>query len=350
MSRFLSGEAAALAPYTPGEQPTDTQYIKLNTNESPFPPSPKVMEVLSAAEIEKLNLYSDPTCGVLNRALAKRCGVGVENVISGNGSDEILSFAFRAFCGEGRPVAYADITYGFYKVWAAFYGLQSTVVPLREDFSLSVEDYMAVPGTLFIANPNAPTGMALPALEIRRLLEADRNRIVVVDEAYVDFGAESCVPLTKEYDNLLVVQTMSKSRSLAGGRVGFAIGSADLIADLNRVKYSFNPYNINRLSLLAGAAAVEDEAYFQSCTAAVRVNREWTAQQLTAMGFTVLPSCANFLFAKWDRISGGELYRALKERGILVRWFDADRIRDFVRITVGSKEQMEALVETLKQL
>ena len=350
MSRFLSREAAALAPYTPGEQPTDTQYIKLNTNESPFPPSPKVIEALSAAEAEKLNLYSDPTCGVLNRAIAAQYGVGLENVISGNGSDEILSFAFRAFCGEGKAVAYADITYGFYKVWAALYGLQSTVVPLREDFSLCVEDYMAVPGTLFIANPNAPTGMVVPRSEICRLLEADRDRIVVVDEAYVDFGADSCVPLTKEYDNLLVVQTMSKSRSLAGGRVGFAVGSADLIADLNRVKYSFNPYNINRLSLLAGAAAMEDEVYFQACTAAIRDNREWTAEQLKAMGFTVLPSATNFLFAKWEKIPGGELYRRLKERGILVRWFDADRIRDFVRITVGSGEQMEALVATLKEL
>ena len=350
MSRFLSCEAAAIAPYTPGEQPTDTQYIKLNTNESPFPPSPKVIEAISRAETGKLNLYSDPACGVLNRALAKRYGVGVENVISGNGSDEILSFAFRAFCGEGKGVAYADITYGFYKVWAALYGLESTVVPLREDFSLNVEDYMAVSGTVFIANPNAPTGMVVPTGDIRRLLEANPDRIVVVDEAYVDFGAESCVPLTAEYDNLLVVQTMSKSRSLAGGRVGYAIGHADLIADLNRVKYSFNPYNINRLSLLAGAAAAEDEDYFQSCTAAVRANREWTVEQLEALGFTVLPSCTNFVFAKWDRLSGGELCRALKARGILVLWFDADRIGDFVRITIGSREQMEALIETLKQL
>ena len=350
MSRFLSNEATVLAPYTPGEQPTDTQYIKLNTNESPFPPSPKVMEAVSGAEVGKLNLYSDPTCGILNRALAKRYGVGVENVISGNGSDEILSFAFRAFCGEGKGVAYADITYGFYKVWAALYGLESTVVPLREDFSLNVEDYLDFPGTIFIANPNAPTGMVLPQSDICRLLEADPDRIVVVDEAYVDFGAESCVPLTAKYDNLLVVQTMSKSRSLAGGRVGFAIGHADLIADLNRVKYSFNPYNINRLSLLAGAAAVEDEDYFQSCTAAIRDNRAWTVEQLTAMGFTVLPSATNFVFAKWDKVPGGELYRKLKERGILVRWFDADRIRDFVRITIGSREQMEALINTLKQL
>jgi len=350
MSRFLSREAAALAPYTPGEQPTDTQYIKLNTNESPFPPSPEVIKAISAAEVSKLNLYSDPTCGILNQAIAKRYGVSVENVISGNGSDEILSFAFRAFCGKERAVAYADITYGFYKVWADLYGLEKTVVPLREDFSLAVEDYLDLDATIFIANPNAPTGMVVPQSDIRRLLEADPDRIVVVDEAYVDFGSESCVPLTEEYNNLLVVQTMSKSRSLAGGRVGFAIGHADLIADLNRVKYSFNPYNINRLSLLAGTAAMEDEAYFQSCTAAIRENRTWTTEQLEALGFTVLPSATNFVFAKWDRLSGGELYRVLKAKGILVRWFDSDRIREFVRITIGSREQMEALIHTLKQL
>ena len=350
MSRFLSGEAAVLAPYTPGEQPLDMQYVKLNTNESPFPPSPKVIEAISAAEVGKLNLYSDPACGVLNRAIAARYGVALENVISGNGSDEILSFAFRAFCGAEKDVAYADITYGFYKVWAALYGLKSTVVPLREDFSLSVEDYLALDATIFIANPNAPTGMVVPQSNIRRLLEADPDRIVVVDEAYVDFGAETCVPLTAEYDNLLVVQTMSKSRSLAGGRVGFAIGHADLIADLNRVKYSFNPYNINRLSLLAGAAAMEDETYFRACTETIQANRAWTAQQLTAMGFTVLPSATNFVFAKWDKLSGGEVYRQLKARGILVRWFDSDRIRDFVRITIGSREQMEILINTLKEL
>ncbi len=350
MSRFLSDEARRLAPYTPGEQPTDAQYIKLNTNESPFPPSPKVLEAISGGEVSKLNLYSDPTCGVLNRAIAARYAVGEACVISGNGSDEILSFAFRAFCGVGRPVAYADITYGFYKVWAELYGLEKTVVPLREDFSLAVEDYFDVPGTVFLANPNAPTGMAVPRSDIRRLLESDPDRVVVVDEAYVDFGGDSCVPLTAEYDNLLVVQTMSKSRSLAGGRVGFAIGNEELIAALNRVKYSFNPYNINRLSLLAGAAAMEDEDYFQSCTAAVRENRAWLTEQLTALGVTVLPSLTNFVFVRWDKLSGGELYRALKARGILVRWFDTDRIRDYVRITIGSQTQMEALADTLKQL
>ena len=257
MSKFLSKEAARLAPYTPGEQPQDQQYIKLNTNESPFPPSPRVVKAISRAELLKLNLYSDPTCARLVEAIAKRYELQPENVLTGNGSDEILAFAFRAFCGEGKPLAYADITYGFYKSQVALFGLDAKVIPLREDFTLNVDDYMDFPGTIVIANPNAPTGMTVPREDIQRLLEADPDRVVIVDEAYVDFGAESCVPMIYRYDNLLVVQTMSKSRSLAGGRVGYALGSPALISALNRVKYSFNPYNVNRLSIVAGAAAVE---------------------------------------------------------------------------------------------
>ena len=350
MSKFLSREAGRLAPYTPGEQPQDQQYIKLNTNESPFPPSPKVVKALSRAELLKLNLYSDPTCGQLVEAIAKRYELQPENVLTGNGSDEILAFAFRAFCGEGKPLAYADITYGFYRSQVALFGLEAKVVPLREDFTLNVDDYLDFPGTIVIANPNAPTGMTVPRPDIQRLLEADPDRVVIVDEAYVDFGGESCVPMIYRYDNLLVVQTMSKSRSLAGGRVGFALGSPALISALNRVKYSFNPYNVNRLSIIAGAVAVEDEPYFQTCTAAVQNNRAWTVRELEELGFTVLPSSANFIFAKSDRLPGGELYRKLKENGILVRWFDADRIRDYVRITIGSLEQMTALVDEIARL
>jgi len=350
MSRFLSQEALRLDPYTPGEQPRDQQYIKLNTNESPFPPSPKVLEAVSQSEVGKLYLYSDPTCAALNDAIARRCGLRPENVITGNGSDEILAFAFRAFCGEGKGAAFADITYGFYEAQAALFGLEARRVPLREDFSLHVDDYLDFPGTVVIANPNAPTGMAVPVSDIRRLLERNPERVVIVDEAYVDFGAESCVPLVTEYGNLLVTQTMSKSRSLAGGRIGFALGSPELISDLNRVKYSFNPYNVNRLSILAGAAAMEDEEYFQSCRRAVQNNRAWTTEALEARGFTVLPSRANFIFAASARLPGGELYRRLKENGILVRWFDKDRIRDYVRITIGSKEQMTALIGRIDRL
>ena len=351
MSKFLSKEASRLAPYTPGEQPQDQQYVKLNTNESPFPPSPKVVKAISRAELLKLNLYSDPTCGQLVEAIAKRYELQPENVIAGNGSDEILAFAFRAFCGEGKPLAYADITYGFYKSQVALFDLDAKIIPLREDFTLNVDDYMDFPGTIVIANPNAPTGMTVSREDIQRLLEADPNRVVIVDEAYVDFGAESCVPMIYRYDNLLVVQTMSKSRSLAGGRVGFALGSAELISALNRVKYSFNPYNVNRLSIVAGAAAVEDEPYFQACCAAVRQARAWTVEELENLGFTVLPSQANFIFARSDKLSGEDLYRRLKENGVLVRWWaDSGRIQDYVRITIGSMEQMETLVDEIARL
>lgn len=350
MSRFISQEAGRLKPYTPGEQPTDQQYIKLNTNESPFPPSPRVLELLSRTETERLNLYSDPTCARMVNAIAARCGVAPEQVIAGNGSDELLSFAFRAFCGAERGAAFPDVTYGFYRVWAAYYGIDARIVPLKEDFTIDIADYLDRPETIFLANPNALTGIELPTEQIRRLLEADRDRVVVVDEAYVDFGGESCVPLVREYDNLLVVQTFSKSRNLAGARLGFAVGCPELISDLNRVKYSFNPYNVNRLSILAGAAAMEDEAYFQSCTAAIRENRAWTVAELEKLGFTILPSRANFIFAKSPDFPGGLLYRRLKERGILVRWFDEARIRDFYRITIGSAEQMARLVEEIGAL
>ena len=298
MSRFLSQEAARLAPYTPGEQPTDAQYLKLNTNESPFPPSPRVIKAVSRAELLKLNLYSDPTCSMLCEAVARRYGLQMENVLAANGSDEVLAFAFRAFCGQGKGVAYADITYGFYAAQTALFGLEATIIPLREDFTLCVDDYMDFPGTIVLANPNAPTGMTVPREDIQRLLEANPDRVVIVDEAYVDFGGESCVPMIFRYDNLLVVQTMSKSRSLAGGRVGFAMGSPELIAALNRVKYSFNPYNVNRLSLVAGTAALEDETYFETCCASICQSRTWAAGELKRLGFTVLPSRANFLFVR----------------------------------------------------
>ena len=350
MKEFLSPEAASLSPYTPGEQPQDKQYVKLNTNESPFPPSQRVLSAITEAEIEKLNLYSDPTCSVLVNAIAERYGVKPENVIAGNGSDEILAFAFRAFCGTGIGAAYADVTYSFYRSQTALFGIDATVIPLREDFTLCADDYMDFPGTVFIANPNAPTGMAIPVSDVERLLKANPERVVVIDEAYVDFGAESCVTLTAKYENLLVVQTFSKSRSLAGGRVGFAIGAPGLIAALNRVKYSFHPYNVNRLSLLAGAAAMKDVAYLEACTEVIRANRDWTTAALTKIGFTVLPSKANFVFAKSDRLSGEAVYRGLKERGVLVRWFDAPRLRDYLRITIGSGEQMRILLERLREL
>lgn len=350
MSQFLNGALRRLTPYTPGEQPRNQAYIKLNTNESPYPPSPGVLAALNRAEGENLRLYSDPEAVELREALAARYGVERENVFVANGSDEALSFAFLAYAADGRGVAFPDISYGFYAVFARLYGIPVRQVPLRADFRLVPEDYNHLHRTIVLANPNAPTGLALSRDEVEGIVRANPDAVVVVDEAYVDFGAESCVPLIGEYDNLLVVQTMSKSRSLAGGRVGFAIGCPALIEDLNRVKYSFNPYNVNRMSMAAATAAMEDTDYFTRCCAAIRENRAWTASTLEALGFSVLPSAANFLFAKHPRLEGQALYQGLKARGILVRWFDGPRTRDFVRITVGSRPQMEALSAAVRDI
>ena len=326
MSKFLSKEAGRLAPYTPGEQPQDQQYIKLNTNESPFPPSPRVIKAISRAELLKLNLYSDPTCARLVEAIAKRYELQPENVLTGNGSDEILAFAFRAFCGEGKPLAYADITYGFYKSQVALFGLESKVIPLREDFTLNVDDYMDFPGTIVIANPNAPTGMTISVRQIEEIVKTNPDAVVVIDEAYVDFGGETCLPLTEVYDNLLVTRTFSKSRCLAGGRLGYAFATPAIIADLEKIKYSTNPYNINRLTLLLGEKTVDAEDYYQDKCAQIQKTRAWTVEQMEGLGFPVLPSRANFIFVKSDKIDGGELYRKLKEKGILVRHFTNPRI------------------------
>ncbi len=350
MSRFFSKSLAALQPYVPGEQPQDMQYIKLNTNESPFPPAPGVMKVIGEAEVAKLYLYSDPDCKALIAAIAKRFGLRPEQVTVGNGSDEVLWFALRAFCDETTPLAYSDITYGCYKTWCSMLNVPSRIIPLQEDYSVDTRQYSGLNCTVMITNPNAPTGICLPLSEIESVLRANPDNVVIVDEAYVDFGGESAVSLIDKYDNLLVVQTCSKSRSLAGARLGFAIGNPDLIADLNRIKFSFNPYNVNRLTCLAGIAAMEDEEYFQKCTSAVAETRDRTAAELEKMGFDLTDSKANFLFAKSSRIPGGELYRKLKEKGILVRHFDKPRLDDRLRITVGSDQQMNALLTALREL
>ena len=351
MSRFLSKEAAALEPYVPGEQPKGGPLIKLNTNESPYPPAPGVIEALKNADAGLLRLYSDPECTALREAAAKFYGVAPENILAGNGSDEVLSFAFRAFCGDGKPVAFADITYGFYKVWAQLWGVEYDTVPLREDLSLSVDDYMDFHGTVLIANPNAPTSLLVPQAEIRRLLESDRSRLVIVDEAYTDFGGESCVPLISEYDNLLVVQTLSKSRSLAGGRIGLAIGCRELIEDINRIKYSFNPYNVNRLSALAAEKAMEDRGYLEECCRKVAEARDYASAELRKLGFEMPESRTNFIFASSQRISGEEYCAELRKRGILVRRFSTpQRIANYCRISIGSMEDMKALVAATAEI
>ena len=350
MSRFLSRTLAAVTPYTPGEQPQDQQYIKLNTNESPYLPSPAVIAAVSEHEVEKLRLYSDPACADLLKAAAAHFGLQPEQIMPGNGSDENLFFALRAFCDADHPLAYADITYGCYGVWCGLMHIPSHIIPLKEDFTLDPKDYYGLNQTIVLANPNAPTGIALPRAEIEGILKANPNNVVIVDEAYVDFGGESCVPLIDQYENLLVVQTFSKSRQLAGARLGLAMGNAKLIADLNRVKFSLNPYNINRLTLKAGQAALEDTAYFDTTRAAIVETRSWTRQQLEARGFTVLDSRSNFLFVRTARQDGGTLYRKLKENGVLVRHFDAPRIHSWLRITIGTPAQMQALLAALDKI
>ena len=350
MSRFFTKSLSGLQPYTPGEQPQDMQYIKLNTNESPFPPSPKVLEAINEAEVSRLYLYSDPDCKALIAAMAKRFGLKPQQVTVGNGSDEVLWFALRAFCDGQTPLAYNDITYGCYSTWCSMLNVPSKILPLREDYSIDLSLYRGLDSTIIIANPNAPTGLCLTTAEIEGVLQANPHHVVIVDEAYVDFGGDSCVKLIHRYDNLLVVQTCSKSRSLAGARLGFAMGNAELIADLNRIKFSFNPYNVNRLTCLAGIAAMEDEEYFRTCTRTVAETREYTAAELKKLGFALTDSKANFLFAQSSRLSGGALYRGLREKGILVRHFDKPRLSDRLRITVGSRQQMEALLTALKEL
>ena len=349
MSRFFSDRFSALTPYTPGEQPRDMRYVKLNTNESPFPPSPQAQELARQAT-ENLQLYSDPECRDLTAAAAEILGVEEDEIIFSNGSDEILNFAFMAFCDETCPALFPDITYGFYPVFAELNRVPYRQIPLREDYSVSFEDYIGIPGTVFLANPNASTGMALPLSEIEAIVKSDLNRLVVIDEAYVDFGAQSAVPLTRTYDNLLVVQTFSKSRSLAGARLGFAIGCKTLIRDLNTIRYSTNPYNVNRMTMAAGIGALRDGAYFRACCRTIEENRAWTVGELEKLGFSVLPSKANFVFARSGQISGQALYLQLKEKGILVRYFDKDRLRDYTRITIGSRAQMQTLIDTLKEI
>ena len=349
MSKFLIDKYSALAPYTPGEQPKERTYIKLNTNESPFPPSPKAIE-LAKKEAERLMLYSDPECRDLVSKMAEYYSVTPAELIMTNGSDEVLNFAFMAYCDQNNPAVYADITYGFYKVFASLVGVPSKVIPLKDDFSIDIEDYINAEGTVFIANPNAPTGLLLPLSDIERLVKSNPDRIVVIDEAYIDFGGESAIPLTKKYKNLLVTGTFSKSRSMAGARLGFGIASAELINDLTRIRYSTNPYNVNRMTMAAGIGALCDDGYFKDNCKKIIENREWTVRELKKLGFTVTDSKANFIFAKSDEIGGEALYLALKENGILVRHFNAPRISEYNRITIGNTEEMQTLIDKIKEI
>lgn len=346
MSRFLRPELAVLAPYEPGEQPSERKYIKLNTNESPFPPSENAQKYAREAA-ENLQLYPALDGGLLRGKLAERLGVTPEEVVVTNGSDEVLNFCFKAF---GGPAAFADITYGFYSVFADLNGVPYELIPLKDDFSIDPEDYIGIGRNIYIANPNAPTGLILPVSDIERIVASNPDNIVVVDEAYIDFGGESCVPLVRKYQNLIVTQTFSKSRSLAGARLGFGVANPEIIDDLYRIIYSTNPYNLSRTNMAAGLGAIEDEDYTRRNCEEIISNREWTASALESLGFTVLSSKTNFLFASSPDISGEELYNRLKDNGILIRYFNKPRISDYVRITIGSKNDMETLIKTIRNI
>ncbi len=349
MSRFLSQRLRCLTPYQPGEQPPGDGYIKLNTNESPFPPSPKAVRAAALAA-EKLELYPDPECAELTRKTAEMCGVGSDCVLMTNGSDEILDFAFKAFCSDSVPAVFPDITYGFYPVFAGLNGVPFREIPLREDFTLAPEDYFGCGGTVFIANPNAPTGLALSAESVEAIVANNPDNVVVIDEAYVDFGARSCVPLIRRYPNLLVTQTFSKSRSMAGARLGFGAACPELINDLKTVKYSTNPYNINRMTMAAGIGVLEDGEYTRLNCRKIADTRRAVSEQLKGMGFELTDSMTNFIFARHPKIGGGELCLELRKRRILVRHFSLPRIEDYDRITVGSEEQMAALVGAIREI
>lgn len=350
MSRFISGRLAAMEAYVPGEQPRDRKYIKLNTNESPFPPSPGVIRAISTEETSLLNLYPDPTCTALKEKIAKTYGLESKNIFISNGSDDILNFAFLAFCDGGRGMAFSDITYGFYPVFAELYGIRTKVIPLNDNFELDCKSFENLGMNAVIANPNAPTGLPVPISNLRRILDTNRDSVIIVDEAYVDFGGESALGLIGEYDNLLVVRTFSKSRSMAGARLGFAMADSALISDLEKIKYSTNPYDINRLTQAAGIACLDDTDYFNSCVRKIIDAREYTADQLRKRGFRLTDSIANFVFAAKPGCDGGELYEKLRQKGVLVRHFSKDRIKDYLRITVGTVEQMNGLLDAIDEI
>lgn len=351
--RFWSPEVRDLEPYVPGEQPKIQNLLKLNTNENPYPPSPKVVDAVQAVlahQADALRLYPDPDATALKQAIAKQQNVDVSQVFVGNGSDEVLAHIFKAFFIQQKPILYPDITYSFYPVYSQFFGVQTKQIPLNEKFEIDISDYEQENGGIIITNPNAPTSIALGLDKIEQVLKANPNRVIVIDEAYVDFGAESAVELVSRYENLVVCQTTSKSRSLAGLRVGFAIAQAHLIAALEAVKNSFNSYPIDRFAIAAAVASFEDQDYFQEQCEKVIASREKLVANLTELGFNVLPSKANFIFATHSLHDAAQLAEKLREQGIIVRYFNKPRINQFLRITIGTDEQNQRLVDTLKML
>ncbi|GBG09732.1 histidinol-phosphate transaminase [Paenibacillus agaridevorans] len=350
MSKFWSPLAASLVPYVPGEQPKDKTYVKLNTNENPYPPSPAALKAMEDAVNDDLRLYPDPTCDELVRAAANYCGLSPEQTFVGNGSDEVLAFAFAAFFDPAKPLLFPDITYSFYKVYAKLYGLSPKLIPLDEEFNIPMEQFQGEHGGIIMPNPNAPTAQLIPLSEIRSLLERNPDNVVIIDEAYIDFGGQSAVTLVPQFPNLLVVQTLSKSRSLAGLRVGFAFGSEELIDGLNRIKNSFNSYTMDRVALRGAVASLADEAYFRETTDKVIATRERVARQVKELGFRSTDSKANFLFIEHPAIPASELFAELRERGVLVRYFNSPRIDNYLRVSIGTDEEMNTFVGALREI
>ncbi|MEM1141669.1 MAG: histidinol-phosphate transaminase [Pseudomonadota bacterium] len=351
MSRFWAPVVRSLTPYTPGEQPRGDNLLKLNTNENAFPPSDAVMTAITSTSGEELLRYPDPLCSELRVSAAQVHGIDPSQVFAGNGSDEVLAHVFQALLKHGKaPLLMPDISYSFYPVWTQLFDVDYRTVPLGDDFSIRVGDYQSPDSHVLLANPNAPTGMAISAASIRSLLDSSPERLVVIDEAYVDYGAESVVPLIRDYDNLLVVQTLSKSRALAGLRVGFAFGDRSLIEGLERVKDSFNSYPLDLLAQKAATAALNDELWFQRTRDEVIRVRTWFESELRHLGFSPLPSQANFVFAEHSVLEGRLLFDRLRERGIIVRRWDKPRIENYLRISIGTEEQMQRVRKALAEI
>ena len=350
MSRFLLSHHRELEPYVPGEQPQDRQYVKLNTNENPYPPSPRVLEVLRGECAERLNLYPDPLAKKLREAIAGEHGLGMENVFVANGSDEVLGFAFLAYGDEAHPVVIPETSYGFYRIFAKLFRTIPQEISLNEDFTIPAEKFHQAKGMVVLANPNAPTALALSLEDLEGIVHANPEQIVLIDEAYVAFGGESALPLLSRYENLLIVRTYSKSHSLAGGRLGYALASRAIIEDLERIKSSFHPYSVNSLTLGAGIAAMEDKAYFRDCVEAICRQREETAQALRELGFFMTESRTNFLLVRHPKLEGKAYYEGLKQRGVLVRYLSGARLENAVRITIGTRQQMERLLEATMEI
>ena len=356
MSKFWSDKIKEIDPYTPGEQPKDKKYIKLNTNENPYPSSAKVIEKIKSMNLEDLKLYPDPDVTELRKVIAEYFSQKIderitkEQIFVGNGSDEVLALIFMTFFNKGDKVYYPDITYSFYPVYADLFDLKEIKVPLNKNFEIEIEKYFGLDGHIIITNPNAPTSIALKLEEIEKIAEKNPSQLVVVDEAYVDFGAESAVKLVNKYDNVLVVQTFSKSRSFAGMRLGYAIGSENTIEGLNRLKFSFNSYTIDRISIEAGIESFKDDEYFEKTNAKIIQTREKTVEKLKKLGFKVLNSSANFIFISHNKVFAGDLYKQLKDNGVLVRYFAKDRIDNYLRVTIGTDEEMGIFIEKLEDL